>query len=199
MFATLDPTVRPLILPSRRRVLVSDTVGFIRNLPTTLVKAFRATLEEVNEAALILHVVDVSSPVAAEHTAHVLKVLAEIGASEVPRILVLNKIDRLDAAEADAAILQRRLLGEAGGNTGMRAVGISAITGVGMDRLLAAIDDVLPMDLLVRTTLDLSAGDGATLAMLHEFGRVLSTRYEENRVVVEAEVPESLERRLRAR
>jgi 50S ribosomal subunit-associated GTPase HflX len=81
----------------------------------------------------------------------------------------------------------------------MRAVGISAITGVGMGRLLAAIDDVLPMDLLVRTTLDLSAGDGATLAMLHEFGRVLSTRYEENRVVVEAEVPESLERRLRAR
>ena len=81
MFATLDPTVRPLILPSRRRVLVSDTVGFIRNLPTTLVKAFRATLEEVNEAALVLHVVDASSPAAAEHTAHVLKVLAEIGAA----------------------------------------------------------------------------------------------------------------------
>ena len=75
MFATLDPTVRPLILPSRRRVLLSDTVGFIRNLPTTLVKAFRATLEEVTEAALVLHVVDVSSPAAAEHTAHVLKVL----------------------------------------------------------------------------------------------------------------------------
>ncbi len=68
MFATLDPTVRPLLLPSRRRVLVSDTVGFIRNLPTTLVKAFRATLEEVTEAALVLHVVDVSSPAAAEHT-----------------------------------------------------------------------------------------------------------------------------------
>jgi 50S ribosomal subunit-associated GTPase HflX len=78
-------------------------------------------------------------------------------------------------------------------------VAISAVTGAGMDGLLAAIDEVLPMDPLVRTRLDLDAGDGATLAMLHEFGRVLSTRYEENRVVVEAEVPESLERRLRAR
>jgi GTP-binding protein HflX len=105
----------------------------------------------------------------------------------------------LDSGEADAGILQRRLLGEAGGNAGMRAVGISAITGAGMAGLLAAIDDVLPMDPLVRTTMDLSAGDGATLALLHEFGRVLSTRYKENRVVVEAEVPESLERRLRAR
>src|SRR6204780_2819131 len=78
MFATLDPTVRGLTLPSRRRVLLSDTVGFIRNLPTTLVKAFRATLEEVTEAALILHVVDVSAPAAVEHTAHVQQVLGEI-------------------------------------------------------------------------------------------------------------------------
>src|SRR5437773_476547 len=93
MFATLDPTVRPLTLPSRRRVLLSDTVGFIRNLPTTLVKAFRATLEEVTEAALVLHVVDAAAPAAADHTEHVLKVLAEIGASEIPQILVLNKVD----------------------------------------------------------------------------------------------------------
>ena len=80
MFATLDPTVRHITLPSRRRVLVSDTVGFIRNLPTTLVKAFRATLEEVVEAELLLHVVDASSPHAAEHTAHVMATLQEIGA-----------------------------------------------------------------------------------------------------------------------
>jgi GTP-binding protein HflX len=81
----------------------------------------------------------------------------------------------------------------------MRTVAISAVTGAGIEGLLAAIDDVLPLDPLVRTHLDLSAGDGATLAMIHEFGRVLSTRYEENRVMVEAEVPESLERRLRGR
>jgi GTP-binding protein HflX len=148
--------------------------------------------------------VDASSPVAAEHTAHVLKVLAEIGAAQVPQILVLNKIDLLDSADADACTLQRRLLGEAGGHANenqakMRAVAISAARGAGIDALLSAIDEVLPMDHLVRTRLDLDAGDGATLAMLHEFGRVLSTRYEEDRVVVEAEVPESLERRLRPR
>src|SRR5947207_25692 len=90
MFATLDPTVRPLVLPSRRRVLLSDTVGFIRNLPTQVVEAFRATLEEVNEAALVLHVVDVTSPSAKDHTTHVLKVLAEIGAAAIPQILILK-------------------------------------------------------------------------------------------------------------
>jgi GTPase len=199
MFATLDPTVRPLILPSRRRVLVSDTVGFIRNLPTTLVKAFRATLEEVNEAALVLHVVDASSPAAGEHTAHVLKVLAEIGAGQVPQILVLNKMDRLPPDGADTGTLARRLMGEPGGHKELRAVPISAFTGLGLDTLQAAIDEVLPLDPVVRTTLDLDAGDGATLALLHEFGRVLSTSYQENRVVVEADVPESLERRLRVR
>src|SRR5205085_5594266 len=101
MFATLDPTVRPLMLPSRRRVLLSDTVGFIRNLPTTVVKAFRATLEEVNEAALILHVVDASAAAAAAHVAHVLKVLTEIGAGQIPQILILNKADRLQPEGAD--------------------------------------------------------------------------------------------------
>jgi GTP-binding protein HflX len=193
MFATLDPTVRPLVLPSRRRVLLSDTVGFIRNLPTTLVKAFRATLEEVNEAALVLHVVDAASPVAAEHTSHVLKVLAEIGAADVPQILVLNKIDRTDSGAADAANLQRRLLGEA---SQVRAVAISALTGEGVDRLLAAVDEVLPLDPIVRATLELDPGDGATLALLHEFGKVLTTSYCEESVRVEAEIPESLQRRL---
>ena len=93
MFATLDPTVRHVTLPSRRKVLFSDTVGFIRNLPTTLVKAFRATLEEVVEASLLLHVVDASSPYAAHQTAHVLKVLSEIGAAQTRQILALNKMD----------------------------------------------------------------------------------------------------------
>src|SRR6185437_14563806 len=90
MFATLDPTVRHIVLPSRRKALLSDTVGFIRNLPTTLVKAFRATLEEVVEASLILHVGDASSPVAAQNIEHVEKVLAEIGAGEKQTLLVLN-------------------------------------------------------------------------------------------------------------
>jgi len=199
MFATLDPTVRPLILPSRRRVLLSDTVGFIRNLPTTLVKAFRATLEEVNEAALVLHVVDAASPVAAEHTAHVLKVLAEIGAGGIPQIVVLNKVDCLGADTPDTDALKCRLLGSATGGAGAglgRAVAVSALTGQGIDRLLAAIDEVLALDPIVRAKLTLDAGDGATLALLHEFGRVLETRYAGHRVVVDAEVPESLRRRL---
>src|SRR5690349_11815205 len=88
MFATLDPTVRHIVLPSKRHVLVSDTVGFIRNLPTTLIRAFRATLEEVIEAELLLHVVDASSPAAEEQTAHVLATLNEIGAGETSQILV---------------------------------------------------------------------------------------------------------------
>ena len=195
MFATLDPTVRPMILPSRRRVLVSDTVGFIGNLPTTLVKAFRATLEEVTEAALVLHVVDVSAPSAVEHTAHVLRVLAEIGAAEIPQILVMNKMDRLPSGEADPDILQRRLA-SAGDHPAARAVAISALTGEGAGRLLAALDEALPLDPIVSATFDLEPGDGSTLALLHEFGRVLSTRYEGSRCQVEAEIPESIKRRL---
>ena len=196
MFATLDPTVRPLVLPSRRRVLLSDTVGFIRNLPTTLVKAFRATLEEVNEAALVLHVVDVSAPSAADHSAHVWKVLAEIGAAQIPQVLVLNKIDRTPTGAADAESLHRRLVSEAGGHPGTRAVAISALTGAGIDRLLAVIDEVLPLDPIVRETFRLPAGEGAKLALLHQFGRILQTRYFDDVCEVEAEIPESLKRRL---
>jgi GTPase len=200
MFATLDPTVRPLTLPSRRRVLLSDTVGFIRSLPTTLVQAFRATLEEVKEAALVLHVVDISAPAAAENTSHVLQVLAEIDAAQIPQILVMNKADRVpDGAAADTEALERRLLSGSPGHAEARAVAISALTGEGMDRLLAAIDEVLPLDPIVRTTLHLPAGDGATLSMLHEFGIVLSTRYTGEGCEIEAEIPQSLERRLAAK
>ena len=197
MFATLDPTVRPLALPSRRKVLLSDTVGFIRSLPTTLVQAFRATLEEVREAALILHVVDISAPVAAENTAHVREVLAEIDAAEIPQILVMNKVDRVPGgAPADTDTIARRLLSGSPEHPNTRAVGISAVTGEGVDRLLQTIDEVLLLDPIVRTVLHLAPGDGATMAMLHEFGRVLSTRYTEEGSEIEAEIPQSLERRL---
>jgi GTP-binding protein HflX len=195
MFATLDPTVRPLVLPSRRRVLMSDTVGFIRNLPTTLVKAFRATLEEVKEAALVLHVVDTAAPAAADHVAHVRQVLAEIGAAEIPQILVMNKVDRLAQSEGDFDALRRRLLGAEEKHAAMSAVAVSALTGAGVDLLLRRIDELLPLDPIVRTTLRLAAGDGASLALLHEFGRVLETRYNGETCEVEAEIPESLQRR----
>ena len=95
MFATLDPTIRGVTLPSKRKVLLSDTVGFIRNLPHTLVSAFRATLEEVQRASLILHVSDASSPLSAEQDAQVEKVLKELEAEKKPRLRVMNKIDLL--------------------------------------------------------------------------------------------------------
>jgi GTP-binding protein HflX len=196
MFATLDPTVRPLVLPSRRRVLISDTVGFIRNLPTTLVKAFRATLEEVTEAALVLHVVDVSSAVAPEHTAHVFQVLGEIGAAQVPQILVMNKIDRLDAADRDFDTVRRRLLGDSG-HAETRAAAVSATTGEGLDRLMTLVDDLLPLDPIVRVHFQFDATEaGAKVAMLHEYGCVIDTRYEDGVCEVDADVPESLRRRL---
>src|SRR5712672_3512007 len=99
MFATLDPTIRALRLPSNRRVLLSDTVGFIRDLPKGLLTAFRATLEEVQEAALILHVSAVSNPQHEQLDAEVKKILAELGVSDRPTIRVLNKVDRLSAEE----------------------------------------------------------------------------------------------------
>ena len=196
MFATLDPTVRPVTLPSRRRVLVSDTVGFIGNLPTTLVKAFRATLEEVTDATLILHVVDVSAPHAAAQTGHVLRVLAEIDAAAIPQLLVLNKVNRLPEAGIDVEAYRHRVLGGSGAAAESRAVAISALSGQGIDRLLAAVDEVLPFDPIVRARLRLPQGDGARISMVHDLGRVLETRYVEDMCEMEVEIPESLRLRL---
>jgi GTP-binding protein HflX len=194
MFATLDPTVRHLRLPSRRRVLVSDTVGFIRNLPTTLVRAFRATLEEVVEAELLLHVVDASSPAAADHTAHVMATLHEIGAAETPQILVLNKTDLL-AGDVDAQTIARRILGDPE-HQPAGAVAISARTGAGFDRLLRKIDQTLALDPVAPCRFRIPAGEGAPLHLLHEHARITSKRYEDGVCDVEADTPESIRRRL---
>ncbi|MDQ2899323.1 MAG: GTPase HflX [Acidobacteriota bacterium] len=196
MFATLDPTVRSLILPSRRRVLLSDTVGFIRNLPTTLVQAFRATLEEVSEATLILHVVDASAPHAADQTAHVFKVLAEIGASKTQQLLIFNKTDRLPPGEADPDGLRARLLSGTGEKMEPRTVSISALTGAGQGDLLRSIDEVLPFDPVVEAHFRLPAGAGAEIAMLHELGNVRAVHYVDDHAEIDAEVSESLKRRL---
>jgi len=196
MFATLDPTVRGVVLPSRRRVLVSDTVGFIRRLPTTLIQAFRATLEEVIEATLILHVVDASSPYASEHAAHVLEVLAEIGAGQIPQLLILNKIDRLPEGHEDAAHITRRLAAQTSSKLNAASVPISALTGEGMDRLTASIDRVLPFDPVLRAQFRLPIEEGACISLLHELGRVLDIRYLEHYCEVDAEVPTSLKQRL---
>jgi GTP-binding protein HflX len=195
MFATLDPTVRHITLPSKRRALVSDTVGFIRNLPTTLVRAFRATLEEVIEAELLLHVVDASSPEAAHHTAHVLATLTEIGAAETPRILVLNKSD-LIPGEPDAAALARRILGDPE-NQPAGFIAISAATGEGFEALLKKIDEVLPLDPVSPCVFRFPISEGGPLHMLHEHALVTATNYTGDACEVEAMVPESIKRRLR--
>ena len=194
MFATLDPTVRQIRLPSQRRVLLSDTVGFIRNLPTTLVDAFRATLEEVTAAALLLHVVDVTSPTAAEQTVHVMKVLGEIGADKTPQILVLNKADCLPEADRtqDLEALTYRLLGETARQNNTRAVLISARTGEGMAALLESIDQELTQDPVARQKFRLPLGEGRVLHLLHERAAVVSQRYEDDHYEVVADAPQSL-------
>ncbi|MDX2267311.1 MAG: GTPase HflX [Bryobacter sp.] len=196
MFATLDPTVRHLVLPSRRKILFSDTVGFIRRLPTTLVSAFRATLEEVVEAGLLLHVVDASSPHAAAYIEHVQSVLAEIGAQHTQQILVLNKCDLLPPDE-DRLIALRRILKDPDGKAA-HAVSVSARTGEGIDRLLELIDQVLPADPVERIRLELAAEDGATLHLLHEYGRVLRQEFRDAVCELEVDAPLSLRRQLKS-
>lgn len=180
MFATLDPTVRALELPSRRKILVSDTVGFIRNLPTTLVRAFRATLEEVVEAALLLHVVDGSSPTADAAIAQVRSVISEIGVEGTPELMVWNKMDR-EGAEPPP----------------FGAIAVSAITGAGMEELLARLESDVPGDHVVKLSLSVPASDGAALHLLHENARILSKTLDGDHYVIEAEVSEALARRLK--
>jgi GTP-binding protein HflX len=207
MFATLDPTIRSITLPSRRRVLLSDTVGFVRNLPTTLIEAFRATLEEVADSALILHIVDVSSAQAAQRISEVFRVLGEIGAASTPQILVLNKADRLPTEEHDghassrtasnqAQLTGARLLAEAGQSPLTAAVLVSAVTGEGLLQLFDAIDDVVPFDSLETVRFRIPLRDGASIALLHERGRVLAEGYDGNLCEMEVDAPESLRRRL---
>ncbi len=197
MFATLDPTVRQIRLPSQRRVLISDTVGFIRNLPTTLVDAFRATLEEVSAAALLLHVVDASSTTSAEQTAHVLKVLAEIDAESTPQILVLNKSDRVNGSEAqDPATLTHRMLGETARQNATDAVLISAQTGFGMGQLLELIDKHLVQDPVVRQRFRLPLAEGRALHLLHDRAAIISKRYGDEYCEVVADAPQSIRDRL---
>ena len=184
MFATLDPTVRAVRLPSNRKVLFSDTVGFIRDLPKGLLAAFRATLEEVQQAAVVLHVTDISNPHHAEQDAEVEKVLAHLGMSEHARLHVFNKVDRLDT---DA----RRALSASNGN-----VYVSALEGVGLDDLLRRVDESMAVDPIRRLRFSVPLADGRTLALVHGLGRVLHSELIDSKMFIDAEVPESLVRRL---
>jgi len=193
MFATLDPTIRAIRLPSNRRVLVSDTVGFIRDLPKALLTAFRATLEEVQEAALILHVSDVSNPHHAELDEEVDKILNDLGVADRPRLRVFNKVDQL-TQEQRSPLVHPYAMG-AGTNGG--PVLVSGLTGEGIDELLRRMDAALPVDPVVTLSLRLPLAEGRTLALVHALGRVLHSEVEDSHMLMDAEVPVSIARKLK--
>ena len=185
MFATLDPTIRAVTLPSKRTVLLSDTVGFIRNLPHTLVSAFRATLEEVQRASLILNVSDVTSHSRAEQDAQVEAVLKELEAQDKPQIRVFNKIDIL--AEAERASTR---------NT-KDTIYVSAKKGEGLASLLEAIDSGLTEDALSQLRVSVPQSEGKVLALIEAKTNVSSRQYQDGAVEMELLAPESVARRLR--
>ena len=185
MFATLDPTLRGVVLPSKRQVLLSDTVGFIRNLPTTLVSAFRATLEEVQRAALLLHVADATSPVALEQQQQVEEVLGELGVQDKPQIQVMNKIDLLAESKRHALL-----------NTA-KVVHVSAARAIGLDALLAAIDEAITDDPVQSAKLRIPQSDGKALALLESKATIVKRQYRADNVHLEVQAPESVLRKLK--
>ena len=215
MFATLDPKLRGIELPSRRRVLLSDTVGFIRNLPHTLVTSFRATLEEVEQAEVLIHVRDAATSYGEEQKIQVEKVLGELESLSKPRIEVLNKIDLLPENEREALLGRAGISSNAGTSRSSSvlcskggkadapvagentAVALSALTGEGVERLLAAIDAALHSDPMVDAELRIPQHEGAALAAI-EAGMIVHAReYEGNLVRLSVSGPASLVGRLR--
>ncbi len=194
LFATLDPTTRQLELPDGRQVLLTDTVGFIQRLPTTLVEAFKATLEEIEEADLLLHVIDITHHNAAEQAQTVEGVLEELQVADKPRLVVLNKIDRLTARE-DAPAAEHE---SPGGNTadhlvaelGLRPdfVPVSAQEGIGLDRLRERIAAELDRGMAhVHVLIPYSAGD--LTAQFHRKGIVLSEEFTADGTLIEGRLP----------
>lgn len=187
LFATLDPTTRRVTLPGGAVVLLTDTVGFIQKLPTGLVEAFQATLEEVTEADLLLHVIDVSHPRAQEQARAVYQTLNDIGAAELPLLNVLNKIDRLaDPTAAGAAL-----------SGSHDSVAISALTGQGLDKLLAEIEEVLEAE-MQRITVLLPFARGDLVSLFHERGLIEQETHDARGTRIVGRLPEHLALQLEA-
>jgi GTP-binding protein HflX len=181
-FSTLDPTIRRLKLPGKVNVMLADTVGFIDRLPHMLIEAFKATLEEVRTADLLLHVVDASSALANEHMEIVDRVLEEIGAGASPRLVVLNKADLLETPPRSPH--------------GFETVAISALRGTGLERLLEAVARNLG-DLREEVAITLPAVRGDLVAMARRDGEVLSEEYSDGVVAMRARVSAPVAGRLR--
>ena len=177
LFATLDSTIRRVDLPSGTPILMSDTVGFVRNLPHQLVEAFRSTLEEVNQADLLLHIVDGADPNPDRQISAVHSVLREIGAADIPEQLVINKTDVADA------VAIRRLL-----ELHPDAVATSAVTGAGVDALGVAVTNRLA-ETTDEVVLTIPYDKGEVVALVHDIGSVTATEHTETGTRITAQVP----------
>ena len=189
LFATLDPLTREVLVGDNVSVLLTDTVGFIRKLPHHLVASFRATLEETNEADLVLHVIDASSPLWEEQRVVVEQVLDELGATERPKLIVFNKIDLLP--EDELLALQERVSALL-----PSAVYVSTVSEGGLDPLKRALESATRARRPV-TTIRVSVGDGKTLAEIHKSGEVLGQEVDGDMMVVTARGDDALAGRLR--
>jgi len=178
LFATLDPTIRRVELPNGNPALLSDTVGFIQKLPTTLVAAFRATLEEIAEADLLIHVLDITHLNVRAQAEAVLQTLKEIEADHIPVLTALNKIDRLDDPAAARAALQGF----------PQAVAISALTGEGLDDLLAAVQEQL-YETYSPLEVHLPYREGKLISLFHEQGQVERVEHGEGGVYLQGRIP----------
>jgi GTP-binding protein HflX len=185
LFATLDPTTRQFMLPNNQKVLLTDTVGFIRKLPHTVIESFKATLEEVREADLLIHVVDVSHPNFQEQIQAVHAVIRELDAAGKQMLTVFNKMDAVDNPELVAAQVRRT----------PNSVAISAQTGGGVPEMLRELEAQLAAWRL-RAEYRIPARESALIAEIHRVGHVLELRYEEEEVIVRAHVPPHLQSRL---
>ena len=186
LFATLDTRTRRWSLPGWGPVLISDTVGFIKNLPHHLVASFRATLEEANQADLLLHVADASSAEVHEQIAAVYEVLTDLGIREKDTLLVLNKTDALESPDALAVLLERY----------PNVVPISAKSGFGLDVLSARVSEALSKEFL-DLTITFPIGNGRLEAMLAREGEVLSSKYDETSTVIHCRLPQHVVGQLR--
>jgi GTP-binding protein HflX len=176
LFVTLDPAARLVDKPGRQPFFLTDTVGFIRKLPHEVVAAFRATLEELREADVLVHVVDASHPALDDHLGAVEALLVELDVANTPTVLALNKMDRVEGGPGLEALATRRA-----------GVPVSATTGQGMEALLDAVEAALPASGAV--TLQIPHADGAALALCYARGRVLARRDEPDGVRLEVELP----------
>jgi GTP-binding protein HflX len=186
MFATLDPTLRQVVLPSKREVLLSDTVGFIRNLPHTLVSAFRATLEEVQRASLLVHVSDVTSPTASEQQEQVENVLRELESQDKPRLYVMNKVDLLPVKKRESL------------RDSDTVIQVSATKGIGLQHLLELIDAKIAEDPVQRVRLRIPQSDGKALALLDAKANVFSREYGDGYVDLDVQAAQSVLRKVKS-